>query len=356
MTEKEIIVLLMKTIRRTTITLLLCLTTLFSLSACHSTPVSPGKIPEPPPEGPEASPTVKTEPPIEPEAPAIQAEVPSKPGTVPIPRVLPESIIGIPEKDLASRRLEYNTTISSRPAEPPHGAGWQYRNTRQGHIVGFEFSNYGGNRILPPRRDAAKNQFFTRDFQFRFDERARQDIHLMVTDWVPSRDRQFRLSELMNSLMHFFPRNYLPAIVNLKNRNLVTLPTGEEAEFDAKTNEILSGVLSETPVDLNPDRAARKFPGVDYHGKGVMVRVNARGTDPRIGTTAIITTGTPPQDCDKGIDCALCLVPSRELWDQTGAVRFKFSTDQDFDRFLITRCGFGLPKIGIEFKVASPLQ
>jgi hypothetical protein len=341
-------------LRPTTIALLSGVITALLLAACH--PFSPPKIPEPPLEGPEASPIIKTEPPPEPQAPAAPAEVPAKPGRMAIPRLLPESIVGIPEKDLASRRLEYNTMISSRPAGPPHGAAWQYRNTRQGQIVGFEFSNYGGNRILPPRRDAAKNQFFTRDFQFHFDDRARQDIHLLVTDWAPSRDKQFRLSELMNSLMHFFPRSYLPAIVNVKDRNLVTLPTGEEVEFDAKTHEILNGVLSEAPVDLNADRAARKFPGVDYLGKGVMVRANARGTDPRIGTTAIITTGSPPQDCDKGIDCSRCQVPSRELWDQTGAERFKFSTDLDFDRFLTTRCGFGLPTTGFEFRNVSRLQ
>lgn len=340
---------------RTTIVLLLCLTTPFLLPACRSTTVSPPKAPETQPEGPEASPIFRSEPPVEPKAPAIQSEVTSERAKVPIPRPLPESIIGTPERDLASRRLEYNTMIGSRPAEPPY-AGWQYRNTRQGKIVGFEFSNHGGNRILPPRRDAAKNQFFTRDFQFRFDERARQDIHLLVIDWVPSRDRQFRLSEIMNSLMHFFPRNYLPAIIKLKNRNLVTLPTGEEIEFDAETNEILSGVLSEAPVDLSSDRATRKFPGIDYHGKGVMVRANSRGTDPRIGTSATIITGTPLQNCDKGINCRQCEIPSRDLWDQSGAVRFKFSTDQDFDRFLVMRCGFGLPTNGVEFRVASPVK
>jgi len=340
-------------LRRTTIALLFSIMALFLLAGCHSTPSAP-KIPELPPEGPEASPISKTEPPVEPKLPAIPTEVPSQPGKAAIPRLLPESIVGAPERDLASRRLEYNTMISSRPGEPPHAAGWQYRNTRQGQIVGFEFSNHGGNRILPPRRDAGKNQFFTRDFQFHFDERARQDIHLLVTDWVPSRDRQFRLSELMSSLMYFFTRNYLPAIVNFKNRNLVTLPTGEEIEFDAKTHEILNGVLSEAPVDLNPDRTARKFPGIEYRGKGVVVRANARGTDPRIGTTATITTGTPAHACDGEINCRECQVPSRELWEQTGAVRFKFSTDQDFDRFLVARCGFGIPKDPAGYAIATP--
>src|SRR6267142_137284 len=87
-----------------------------------------------------------------------------------IPRLLPESLIGAPTKETVSRRVEYNTTINSRSSEPSRKVAWQYRMNRRGEIVGFEFSNQGGNPILAPRRDAVKNQFFTRDFQFRFDE------------------------------------------------------------------------------------------------------------------------------------------------------------------------------------------
>jgi hypothetical protein len=255
---------------------------------------------------------------------------------------------------MAPRNIEYGTILSARSVHPKLNTGWQYRRTHQGQIVGFEFSNHGGNKILTPKRDAIRNQFFTRDFQFRFDDRARQDIHLMISDWVPSRDKVFRLSELMNSLMHFFPRIYLPAIVNLSDRDLVTLPTGEEIEFNAATHEIIAGALFETPVDLNPDRNGRQFPGVGYGGRGVLVRANSRGTDPRIGTTATITTGTPPASCVNPSGCGRCQVPSRELWDQSGAVRFKFQTDQEFDRFLMARCGFSLPVIGQDVAVASP--
>jgi len=188
----------------------------------------------------------------------------------------------------------------------------------------------------------------------RFDERARQDIHLMVTDWAPSSDRKFRLSELMNSLIYFFPRNFLPAIVNVTDKNIVTLPTGEEVEFNAKTNEIVGGILSESAVDLNPNRNERNFPGIEYIGKGVILRANSRGTDPRLGTTATITTGSPAQACDKGNDCNRCQVPVRDLWDQSGAVRFKFPTDQEFDRFLLARCQFGLPKNETGYGVTAP--
>jgi hypothetical protein len=330
--------------------LLLLLSLMATISACRA-PVSP---PSPPDQASELQKVEPLAPTSETAKPALPDLPPVAPAKETIARYLPESRITAPEKDLAPRRIEYNSVLNARPAKPPRDSAWRYRVTRQGQLIGFEFSNPGGNRILPPRRDAVKNQFFGRDFQFRFDERARQDIHLLVSDWVPSRDRVFRLSELMNSLMLFFPRNFLPAIVNSQNRNIVTLPTGEEVEFDSLSHEIIAGVLSEAPVDLNPDRATRKFPGVDYHGKGITVRTNSRGTDPRIGTTALISTGTPPQNCEKGILCSQCEVPAKDLWEQSGAVRFKFATDTDFDRFLISRCEFGLPKIGSEFAVAVP--
>lgn len=339
----------MKKILPTTGVLLLYASVILLVPGCRSTPVAH----EAPPETQTIEPSEAKIPPesaMPPEVPPVAA---SKPEKELIARLLPESLIAAPAKDLAGRGIDYNTKLNNRPSEPLR-ASWQYRTTRQAQIVGFEFSNQGGNRILPPRRDAVKNQFFTRDFQFRFDDRARQDIHLMISDWVPSRDRVFRLSELMNSLTLFFPRTFLPAIVNWKNRNIVTLPTGEEVEFDALTHEIVAGVFSETPVDLNPDRSTRKFPGVEYSGKGVVIRANARGADPRIGTTTLITTGTPSKDCDKGVLCSQCQIPARELWEQTGAVRFKFATDADLDRFLSSRCGFGLPRIGVELAVAAP--
>jgi hypothetical protein len=328
---------------------LLCAAMILLVPGCRSTPVAP----QAPPETQKAEPLERTIPLETAQPPDVPPVSGSKAQKEIIARLLPESLIAAPTRDLAARGIEYNTTLKNRPNEPFRSGSWQYRTTRQGQIVGFEFSNHGGNRILLPRRDAVKNQFFGRDFQFRFDDRARQDIHLMISDWVPSRDRIFRLSDLMNSLMLFFPRTFLPAIVNWRNRNIVTLPTGEEVEFDAVTHEIVAGVFSETPVDLNPDRSTRKFPGVEYHGKGVAIRADARGADPRMGTTTLITTGTPAKDCDKGV-CNQCEVKPQDLWDQSGAARFKYATDADFDRFLVARCGFGLPQTDTELAGAAP--
>lgn len=319
------------------------------LPSCRSTPPSPTLPPEI-----ESLP----EPPVPEPVPPAESPEPAEPALPPQPkisRVLPESLIAAPEKDVASARVDYNTVLSTRAAAGAGSSSWRYRVTRQGaKLVGFEFSNTGGNRILPPRRDPLRNQFFTRDFQFRFDDRARQDIHLMISDWPPSRDRAFRLSELMNRLMLFFPRNVLPAIANAGARNLVTLPTGEEAEFDAATHEIVAGVFSEAPVDLNPERAARLFPSVQYRGRGVLIQADARGADPRMGSLAVITSGAAPEQCPPGSACNRCEVKPQELWEQSGAARFKFPTDASFDRFLQARCGFALPKLTVELATAGP--
>ena len=257
---------------------------------------------------------------------------------------LPESIVGAPGKELASPKIAYDTVLMERAPHASIHAGWQYRKDRQSQIVGFEFSNRGGNRILPPRYDIGKNLLFTRDFQFRFDDRARQDIQLFISDWAPSRDKQFRLSELMNSILHFFPRNYLPAILGSDARYVVTLPTGEQVDFDAKTREILRRRIFRNRGGPQSRSSRRGNSPASIMSAKAWLFAPMRGAPTRrIGSTATITTGTPAPDCDKGAACNQCQVPSKELWHQNGAVRFKFSTDQEFDRYLLSRCGFGLP-------------
>jgi hypothetical protein len=298
------------------------------------------ETPEAAPDAPAPEPTLPTPEPVK--IPAIVAPK----------RTLPESILSAPERESVTPAIKYDTVLTKRSVQIAVHSGWQYRNNRQSQVVGFEFANRGGNRILPHRHDIGKNQLYTRDFQFRFDDRARQDVHLSITDWVASRDKQFRLSELMNSVMLFFPRNYLPAVVTIGDRNIVTLPTGEEVEFDARTHEVSGGVFSEAAVDLNPEKSLRQFPAIRYNGKGVMVRADARGSDPRLGSVATVTTGSPPPNCQQGKVCNQCEVPAKEIWVQSGAARFKFAHDEDFHRYLLSRCAFGLPQEG-EFLIGS---
>jgi hypothetical protein len=114
----------------------------------------------------------------------------------------------------------------------------------------------------------------------------------------------------------------------------VTLPNGEEIVFDAKTKEILRGVFRETaPLDQNPDRFSRKFASLEYTGTGTLIRVNRRGGDPRLGTTATLTQGK-----------RTCKIPSSLLFDQdpSSDVNFLFPTDDGLNTLMMKKCGFGL--------------
>jgi hypothetical protein len=202
-----------------------------------------------------------------------------------------------------------------------------------GYILGFSLINVGPNRIIPvPASGIGTGP--DREYQFRFQSRARQDIYFSVTD-TPTE----YLSHRMESYLYLFPRHSIPAIEMIEGgangeELKVTLPNGEEIVFDAKTKEILRGVFRETaPLDQNPDRFSRKFASLEYTGTGTLIRVNRRGGDPRLGTTAILTQGK-----------RTCKIPSSLLFDQdpSSDVNFLFPTDDGLNTLMMKKCGFGL--------------
>ncbi len=241
----------------------------------------------------------------------------------------PESIVSEPDRE---------NLLPSRPGDtlglsPDHGGNYLISVSESlGSIVGFNFTNNGINRIIPRKGEPGTGP--DRTYAFHFQSRARQNIFLSITD-APTE----YLSQLMESYLYLFPRKVLPAIEQQQSPGSaailkVTLPTGETVNFDAESHEVLSGALEETaPIDLNPDRFKRKFAAVRYRGAGVLVRVNKRGGDPRLGTTATITKGD-----------RTCQLPSSLLFnqDEDSQAEFLFPRDAEFGAFLIKKCGFGL--------------
>lgn len=239
----------------------------------------------------------------------------------------PESRIAPPDRDDAAPEVYVDESSTG-------GRGDYTVSTTPGiGVTGFEFTNHGGNRVLPVR-ERGIGLGPLRQFSFDFRTRARQDIHFSITD-SPTE----YLSHRMESYFYLFPRRVLPAIVwpepgTGAKTFTVVLPTEERVEFDAATMEVVSGVLRETaPVDLGPDRFKRKFAAVEYSGTGVILRVDRRGADPRLGTTATVRKGAQS-----------CKVPSALLFDQNpeSAVLFRFATDEAFDVYLKKQCKFGL--------------
>jgi hypothetical protein len=209
---------------------------------------------------------------------------------------------------------------------------------------GFSLTNLGDNKIVDSRNRSAQ-----RVFNFDYLEQARQNLSLAVDD-APNDT----VSHTMHSIFMFFPRKYIPMVEQLTGTIDVTLPTGEKMIFQKDSKEIVDGVMTEGPLDISPDRFKRQYPDLKYRGKGVILRVNARGQSPQLGqfenlkidmdfglkgsADVLIINGSTGQKCRR---------PKVDFWEPLDVtpIEFKFPTDEEFDLYLKKNCGFGLPKL-----------
>lgn len=205
----------------------------------------------------------------------------------------------------------------------------------------FSFVNVGKNRIV-------KRSSSSRTFNFEYPEHARQNIAMQIDD-APNET----ISHTMHSYFMIFPRKKLPVLEQLTGTMEVTLPNGEKMIFDKETKEIIGGVFDEGAVDLGPDRTKRSYPELKYKGRGVVLRVNARGQSPQLSqfekdkidmeyghtgsSEVLIINGTTGEKCRR---------PKIDFWDtlDVSPIEFKFATDEAFEVYLQNNCGFGLPK------------
>jgi len=176
-------------------------------------------------------------------------------------------------------RDPYRYLVKMRDIGIPNVTCLTYKPGDRDEPAGFVLTNRGSPQVNPgvPHKRRA-----LRIYEFLFADRARENIFLNVTDDVAvsgrySQDNMFRE-------LHFYPRLQLPAMqsVDHGHRLKVTLTTGESVLFDAKTKEIVGGVLEEAPLDRNPNRNARRNPGISYHGANLLITVAQRGEDPRL--------------------------------------------------------------------------
>ena len=205
----------------------------------------------------------------------------------------------------------------------------------------FSFVNVGKNRIV-------KKTSSSRTFNFEYPEHARQNIAMQIDD-APNET----VSHTMHSYFMIFPRKKLPVLEQLTGTMEVTLPNGEKMIFDKETKELIGGVFDEGAVDLGADRAKRSYPDLRYKGRGVILRVNARGQSPQLSqyekdkidmdfgnkgsSEVLIINGTTGEKCRR---------PKIDFWDtlDVSPIEFKFATDDAFEVYLQNNCGFGLPK------------
>lgn len=208
---------------------------------------------------------------------------------------------------------------------------------------GIAFENIGNNRIVNSKRYLDSQ----RSFHFDYPEQARQNISLEVYDAPNS-----SVSHTMHSVFWFFPRKNMFLAEEVGATTEITIPTGEKIIFQTESKEIIGGVFEEGPLDNSKERTKRLYPDLKYNGRGVILRVNARGQSPQLGefekskidmefgvkgsAEVLIINGTTGQRCRR---------PKSDFWEpiDVSPIEFKFPTDDEFDIYLRNNCGFGLP-------------
>ncbi len=205
---------------------------------------------------------------------------------------------------------------------------------------GFKIANGGPNPIVQ-----TNEYYINRTFEFSSPGRARSDMKLMVVDAPDD-----TTSHTTYSIMLFFPRTNLPSIKEVDNELHVTLPNGEEVKYNAKTGEIIGGVLSEGKMAQDPKNKNKAFPAaVKYNGTGVVIRADKSGDLPygdielRDGSNAPSTTIATVSK--KGFKD--CKIPSKDLWyndreKKDVLIKPEFASDEGLDSFLKKKCGFSL--------------
>lgn len=214
-------------------------------------------------------------------------------------------------------------------------------------VLGFQLTDTGSRRINPA---GLRKPGPTREYLFSFPDRARQEIHLLITDNVAisgrySHDNMFRE-------MEFFPRIYLPTFQRSADGKQITvlLPTGEEVHFSASERVITGGVLSDQPIDMNRSRHQRHHPRVQYRGDFLAITSAQRGDSPRnarVWGQQRYAEIVYPKKYRKP-----CRVPRGRIWDQRPLpgdrdprLDMLFKTDKQLFDFVEQACGWDLSEL-----------
>lgn len=231
----------------------------------------------------------------------------------------------IPFERKVPRPLDFDF-ITGRQGKDPSWTDRYVSDKKDGlRYTGFKLTNVGENKIAG--KPVKANERVQREWEFVTRDSSKRETYLWVTDDAGSG----RLSHLMESVIVIIPRKMKPTTEIVDEDLHVTLTTGEKVIYNKETREVKGGVFKEAPVDLNPNHYNRKFAPVTYTGKGISIRTDQRGSDPRLLGKAKITQ-----------DGNVCELSVKELWNHTD---FKFADDEELVEFLNKKCGkkFKLP-------------
>ena len=216
-------------------------------------------------------------------------------------------------------------------------------------VVGFDIENKTQNSINPRSADS------TRSFSFTFEQRHTHNAHISITE--NSGLTGSMSHDLLETTIILIPRKFVPSMevfqFNGTQYRRVHLPTSETIDFNAITGEIVSGVFKESPMDMTASRHERKFAGLEYLGRGIMIRVDRRAGTPEHIYTQSFNRNERIREATLTHQGKTCYVPKELIWENAHnadlTTYFKYKSDQEFlDRVVNPRCHWNLTLADLE--------
>lgn len=198
----------------------------------------------------------------------------------------------------------------------------------------IKLRNQGGNPTFPQT-----GWMVGRDFEFNFEDIAQSDLNMIVWDMPDDYDSNGHMM-----MMTFIPRQVIPSVrYESLNKIKVTLPTSEEITFDARTKEIIGGVITEGKVATDSGGRALR-PSMKYTGKGLAIVASRVGNFP-VGDELVGTQRTARNKADIIYNQkTICQLPVKDLWftdySKKGQVllRPEFATDKALIEYIEKKC------------------
>lgn len=212
-------------------------------------------------------------------------------------------------------------------------------------VVGFNFQNETKNAINPRTAEHGS----TRSYSFEFPQRHVHNAHISITE--NSGLTSLMSHDLLETTIVLIPRKVIPSIevfnFNGEQFRRITLNTNETIDVKTISGEIVDGAFKELPMDMTASRHDRKFVGLQYQGRGIMIRVDRRAGTPEHIYTQSFNRNERIKDATLTHQGKTCHVSKDLIWENATnpdkTVYFKYKTDQEFlDRVVNTRCNWNL--------------
>lgn len=208
-------------------------------------------------------------------------------------------------------------------------------------VVGFKINN-----------DGKSTSDGTREFHFISPTNDPTHASLKITEDAKVSGRISH--DLMETSLYFIPRRAVPAIRYdaSKNAYAVTIPTGEIVYYDLETMRIMNiseSTLHSGAQDSSTNRHTRNFADIQYRGRGLSIRVDARAGNPEVPRS------TPFNSNEQGAQAILtyngqtCRVNKNELFsadNNDNGIFYLQLTDQELnERILKPQCGWDITEL-----------